>query len=246
MQETMSVTNEAGVGGRIFCGVDGTPESLTAVRQAVRLADDGELVLFAVANLVQAAQAGIAATHAVDLLQRDAEVALEDAKAIAPAAQARLVNGDPATVLLQEAEAGNATLIAVGSHGRRRTLGLLLGTVAAKMLHDAKCSVLVARPAEDPATWPHEIVVGYDGSPESEAALAAARSLAERFGGEARTVQEEGKNAVQALVAAADSADLVAVGSRGLHGLKSLGSVSERVAHEARCSVLVVRSPQAQ
>jgi nucleotide-binding universal stress UspA family protein len=246
MQETTSVTNQAGVGGRTLCGVDGTPESLTAVRQAVRLADDGELVLFAVANLTQAAQAGLAATHAADLLQRDAEVALEDAKAIAPAAQARFVNGDPATVLLQEAEAENATLIAVGSHGRRRTAGLLLGTVAAKMLHDAKCSVLVARPVEDPATWPREIVVGYDGSPESEAALAAARSLAERFGGEARTVQEEGRNAVQALVAAADSADLVAVGSRGLHGLKSLGSVSERVAHEARCSVLVVRSPQAQ
>jgi nucleotide-binding universal stress UspA family protein len=31
------------------------------------------------------------------------------------------------------------------------------------------------------------------------------------------------------------------VGSRGLQGMRSLGSVSERVAHEARCSVLVVR-----
>jgi nucleotide-binding universal stress UspA family protein len=35
--------------------------------------------------------------------------------------------------------------------------------------------------------------------------------------------------------------DLLVVGSRGLQGLRSLGSVSERVAHEARCSVLVVR-----
>jgi nucleotide-binding universal stress UspA family protein len=31
------------------------------------------------------------------------------------------------------------------------------------------------------------------------------------------------------------------MGSRGLHGLRSLGSVSERVAHDAGCSVLVVR-----
>lgn len=38
-------------------------------------------------------------------------------------------------------------------------------------------------------------------------------------------------------------ADLVVVGSRGLHGLVGLGSVSERVAHRARCSVLVVREP---
>jgi hypothetical protein len=29
--------------------------------------------------------------------------------------------------------------------------------------------------------------------------------------------------------------------SRGVHGIKSLGSVSERVAHQARCSVVVVR-----
>jgi nucleotide-binding universal stress UspA family protein len=35
--------------------------------------------------------------------------------------------------------------------------------------------------------------------------------------------------------------DLLVVGSRGLQGIRSLGSVSERVAHEARCSVLVVR-----
>jgi nucleotide-binding universal stress UspA family protein len=36
--------------------------------------------------------------------------------------------------------------------------------------------------------------------------------------------------------------DLLVVGSRGLHGLRALGSVSERVAHRAKCSVLVVRS----
>jgi nucleotide-binding universal stress UspA family protein len=36
---------------------------------------------------------------------------------------------------------------------------------------------------------------------------------------------------------------LVVLGSRGLGGLKALGSVSERVSHEARCSVLIVREP---
>jgi nucleotide-binding universal stress UspA family protein len=45
----------------------------------------------------------------------------------------------------------------------------------------------------------------------------------------------------RALVAVAAEADLVIVGSRGLRGIKALGSVSERVAHEARCSVLIVR-----
>ena len=33
------------------------------------------------------------------------------------------------------------------------------------------------------------------------------------------------------------SADLIVIGSRGLRGLRSLGSVSERVANQAGCSV---------
>jgi nucleotide-binding universal stress UspA family protein len=41
--------------------------------------------------------------------------------------------------------------------------------------------------------------------------------------------------------AVAESVSLLALGSRGLTGLRALGSVSERVAHRARCSVLVAR-----
>jgi len=37
--------------------------------------------------------------------------------------------------------------------------------------------------------------------------------------------------------------DLIVMGARGLKGTKALGSVSERVAHKAASSVLVVRSP---
>ncbi|MGH3044966.1 MAG: universal stress protein [Gaiellaceae bacterium] len=55
-------------------------------------------------------------------------------------------------------------------------------------------------------------------------------------------VLEEG-HPVDTLLNAAKSADLLVVGSRGLHGVRALGSVSERVAHKAPCSVLVVRPP---
>ncbi len=51
--------------------------------------------------------------------------------------------------------------------------------------------------------------------------------------------------AAEAVVAAAEKigADLIAVGTRGLTGIKHvlMGSVAERVAHTAHCSVLVVR-----
>jgi nucleotide-binding universal stress UspA family protein len=54
-------------------------------------------------------------------------------------------------------------------------------------------------------------------------------------------VKETFHEPVRALVGASGIVDLVVVGSRGLHGVKALGSVSERVAHQANCSVLVVR-----
>jgi nucleotide-binding universal stress UspA family protein len=47
---------------------------------------------------------------------------------------------------------------------------------------------------------------------------------------------------VPALVSASADVDLLVVGSRGLHGLRALGSVSEQVAHKAACSVVVVRA----
>jgi len=102
-----------------------------------------------------------------------------------------------------------------------------------------------------------------DGSVESAAAVTVARSVAARFGGSVRAVastkdqldreaaeaiapelEAHAEPAVNVLVAASESADLLVLGSRGLHGLKALGSVSERVAHQARSSVLVVRSVQ--
>ncbi len=249
---------------RIVCGVDGTPASLVAVRQALRLADSDESVhLAAAAHLAEAAHAGIAASRAARQLRGEAETALADARAIAGSATSKLVDGEPGAVLVREAEAEGATLLAVGSHGRRRAAGVLLGTVAARVLRDATCSVLLHREAHHHESWPRAVVVGVDGSAGSAAGVAVARSVAERFGGAVRALasvkddvdaeaargiapdlDEQPGRAVEALAAASEAADLVVVGSRGLHGLRALGSVSERVAHQAHSSVLVVRSPE--
>lgn len=45
-------------------------------------------------------------------------------------------------------------------------------------------------------------------------------------------------------LAARERASLVILGSRGLNGARALGSISERVAHDAPCSVLIVRPPE--
>ena len=56
---------------------------------------------------------------------------------------------------------------------------------------------------------------------------------------------KDDRDPVDALVAAGADSDIVVVGSRGLHGIRSLGSVSERAAHKSPSSVLVVHSPGA-
>ena len=250
---------------RILCGVDETPESRFAVEQAMRLRDtEGVVSLTTAADMAKAVHAGYAATHAAELLQRDAEAALAAARPFAPGAEERLVHGEPAAVLLQEAETEGVTLIAVGSHGRSRIGGMLLGTVAARILHEAPCSVLIARaPRHDPEKWPDALAVGVDGSAESAAAYTAARSVAERLGASIRVVagtqdafdhdaaraiapeiEEHDARAADVLETASEVADLVVVGSRGLQGLKSLGSVSERIAYRVGTSVLVVRPPR--
>jgi nucleotide-binding universal stress UspA family protein len=252
---------------RIVVGIDGTEASYEACRQAVRLLDPGgELELFRAVYLAGSTFGGWPEDRVAAELEREAGQSLDHARHLAgPAAAGRLVDGAPAESLLEEIGRRRATLVAVGSHDHSRTFELMLGSVAASMLHRAPCSVLLARPSREPERFPRAVAVGMDGSTASLAAFAVAASLAERFGVPLRGVvaladphldlarvreaapfaEQVAKHAVPALVEASEHAELLVVGSRGLHGLATLGSVSERVAHRARCSVLVVREEAA-
>jgi nucleotide-binding universal stress UspA family protein len=59
--------------------------------------------------------------------------------------------GDPATAIMDVAEAHQADLIAVGTHGRSGLERLFLGSVARNVMQHAHVSVLVVRPATEPA-----------------------------------------------------------------------------------------------
>jgi nucleotide-binding universal stress UspA family protein len=249
---------------RVLVGVDSSPESLEAARQAAIVAErGGALTLLAAwtlpapivgANVPPTAAEEEACRRAVqDSLRRAREAA-------APTfATTKTTRGIAWHALLEEIERARATLVAVGSQGQGRMHGVLVGSTTTELVHKAPCSVLVARQAGP--DFPEHIVVGLDGSRESAAAYATARTLADRFGAELWPVVGHGGKAVDrrlvativeewedlqdepvtALTAAAADGDLLVVGSRGLHGLKSLGSVSERVAHNAHCSTLIVR-----
>ena len=79
-------------------------------------------------------------------------------------------------------------------------------------------------------------------SPPHLALVEDAVALTQELGIEAATIEEFGNPAEQiADVARRERVSLLVVGSRGLGGARILGSVGERLAHEAPCSVLVTR-----
>ena len=261
---------EAGaqVFARIVVGIDGSQQALEAARQAALLQDvNGRLTLFSAWDMTPILAGGAEIPYDLDdVLQRaTSEKALLAARAYVAsytAATGKLMRGAPVEQLLQEIHRDQDTLIAVGSSGTGRLFGIIEGAVATEIVHRAPCSVLVARPVD--SGFPHSIVVGVDGSVESACAYATASYLAARFDAELHAVVARGGKVVneqlvamitagdhadsrerpaEALVTASKAADLVLVGSRGMHGLRALGSVSERVAHTAACSTLLVREP---
>jgi len=250
---------------RVVCGVDSSEAGLVAARVAgLVAAPAGQLTLVSVNDPSVAVHAGWGMSHVLEALEAEARSALQRGRDEAGAPHAlrtHLVDGDPLQGLLAEIARQEATTVVVGSHGLSRATGIALGAVSTYLLHEAPCSVLVARGTVDRDRWPRRIVVGVDGSSDSAAAIAVARELGSRFRAAVRAIvatkdshvdldaarrvaaecEEHEAGALDALNVASESSDLVIVGSRGLHGLRALGSLSERLAHEARCSVLVVR-----
>lgn len=59
--------------------------------------------------------------------------------------ETRLLEGDPAEVLIAEARRWDADLIVVGSHGYGRAKRMLLGSVSEAVARGAHCSVEIVR-----------------------------------------------------------------------------------------------------
>jgi nucleotide-binding universal stress UspA family protein len=248
---------------RIVCGVDGTESSRAAVVQAERLlAARRVLELVSVVEETPAPWSGLFVPSDLDRQHAEARCALREGLALCPRARSTLRFGDPGPKLVAAAREIDATLAVVGAPASGRLGGFVLGSAGTHVLHNAPCSVLIAREPADQDAWPRSIVLGHDGSPAAAEAAVVAKELAHRFCAALRIVVATGgdrvdvdslpsveldwssSRPVEALEAASAEADLLVVGSRGLRGPRALGSVSERIGHLAHCSVLVVRGPQ--
>jgi nucleotide-binding universal stress UspA family protein len=110
----------------------------------------------------------------------------ERAAALSPiSCSASVKPGDEAQVILAEADAGNADLIAMSTHGRSGLMRWVLGSVATKVLHASARPLLLVRArdaGDDSPPAIDRILVPLDGSQLSLAVLPYVEELAEALG----------------------------------------------------------------
>jgi nucleotide-binding universal stress UspA family protein len=94
----------------------------------------------------------------------------------------------PAWGVIKLADAWSPDLIVVGSHGRSVLSRFVLGSVSQTIVTHARSSVRVARPSRHPGSAPVRLLIGVDGSPDAEAAVAAMAARAWPAGSTAMVV----------------------------------------------------------
>lgn len=143
---------------RFLVATDGSPHALRAARWAARLAREcreAEVVVVHVGHIPPLAL-GAAADAFVDLgglvdaleqagraiLDRTVQEAFADGAVPVTRVYRR---GEPAMEVVRAAEDSEADLIVVGSRGLGQIGGLVLGSISERVLHAARCPVVVVR-----------------------------------------------------------------------------------------------------
>jgi nucleotide-binding universal stress UspA family protein len=158
----------------VLVGVDGSPNGRDAIALASRLTEpDGKLTLAHVSR------------SEVFEEREDSRKLLEEERTVADieAELVSVVSTSPGRGLHEHAEKQGADLLVVGSCRHGAFGRTMLGDDARAALNGAPCAIAIASRgyAEHPAPLA-KIGLGYDGSPESKAALAAAREIAASTG----------------------------------------------------------------
>ena len=166
---------------KVLVGVDGTPNGRDAVALAARLMDPGGSLTLAHAHPGELHPLHAVTPHLLEeerlasdrLLQEERESAGVKAELVS------IVGISPGGALHRQAEEQGADLIVVGSCRHSAFGRVMLGDDTRQALNGAPCAVAVA--SRGYAEAPRELAkigVAYNDTPESKAALDAARALA--------------------------------------------------------------------
>ncbi len=176
--------------GRIVVGDDGSPAAAHALDWAAREAGrrGRPLTVLSVVDYsgigVGPAALGYAWPEAARESCREIiEKGSKRARALAPDVEVAgvTVAGAAAAVLIEASR--TAELVVVGTRGHGALGTLVLGSVAASVAAHGRCPVVIVRGSGDVFPDPQRpVVVGVDGSPAAQAALALAASTAEQAG----------------------------------------------------------------
>jgi nucleotide-binding universal stress UspA family protein len=178
---------------KVLVGVDGRPSGRDAIALARQLTESsGELTLANVYGgayrLAYAGAAGmVRAEHdaAGALLREERSQTGVDAQLVAVEAPA------PGRGLHERAEQQGCDLLVLGSCHHGGVVGrAVLGDDTAAAVDGAPCAVAIAPHGYAGLARPFQSIgVGYDGSPESEAAVSAAKTLARETGAKVRALR---------------------------------------------------------
>ena len=161
----------------VLAGADNSERAREAVRQA--------------SVLTRAVQARLILAHVLEDRpyeegepERILEAAAEVARSAGADPETRFLTGDPADAMIEEAERDGVDLLCVGPDSGLLGGAIRFGRVATKILREARCSILIARPASDP--FPRQVACAIDGSEASVHTAIAAAGVALATGAELR------------------------------------------------------------
>jgi len=187
---------------KLLIAYDGSPSAETALDDLPRagLPSDTDATIICVADIFMP-QAEPSETvkpepdfmgrSSTELELRRARVAqaLEEARRLATKASDRLrikfpdwkiqteaCGHSPAWAIIKKADEWQPNLVLLGSHNRSALGRLFLGSVSQTVLTEARCSVRIGRERLAQGTTPLRILIGIDGSPGAERAIAEVAS----------------------------------------------------------------------
>jgi nucleotide-binding universal stress UspA family protein len=131
---------------RIVVGFDGSEHSRKALARAAEIANGATIAVVCAAHVARLLRgAGMAPVDPADAEARTQ--ALADAREYLEGRGIEGVyvegHGNPADVIVQEAQESGADLIVIGTRGHNAVQRVALGSVSTNVLHHAPCDVLL-------------------------------------------------------------------------------------------------------